>query len=45
MRAVERLHADVPRLGSDRVLSGDIERVAALISAGEFCLLEFSVTV
>ena len=41
LAAVQRLHADVPRLERDRVISGDIERVAELIKAGEFRLPEF----
>ena len=39
--AVERLRAGVPRLTSDRVLSGDIEQVAALITAEQFRLPDF----
>ncbi len=41
MAAVERLRADVPRLESDRVISGDIEHAAELIKAGEFRLPAF----
>jgi histidine ammonia-lyase len=39
--AVERLRAAVPRVTEDRVLSGDIERVAAMIATGQFRLPEF----
>ncbi len=39
--AVQRLRADIAPLTADRVLSGDIEQVAELIKAGEFCLPDF----
>ena len=40
--AMERLRAEVPRVTHDRVLSGDIERVAGMIQAGEFTLPDFA---
>ena len=40
--AIERLRAEVPRVTHDRVLSGDIERVAGMIQAGEFTLPDFA---
>lgn len=43
--AVERLRAAVPRLTSDRVLSGDIEQVARLIKSGAFRLPDFGAVV